>query len=100
MEKEQWYSNKDLFEKIQKLSDELQETRQLVIKYNGLVEKLYRVEEKTEENTREVKNLADEVSKMEYTIKGRSSAFEKVRNWTPWLITIASVLHAFVSNSN
>ena len=98
MEKEQWYSNKDLFEKIQKLSDELQETRQLVVKYNNLVEKLYRVEEKTEENTREVKNLANEVNEMKYTTKGKSSAYEMVRNWTPWLITIATILYAFLSN--
>ena len=98
MEKEQWYSNKDLFEKIQKLSDELQETRQLVVKYNNLVEKLYRVEEKTEENTREVKNLANEVNEMKYTTKGKSSAYEMVRNWTPWLITIATILYTFLSN--
>ena len=98
MEKEQWYSNKDLFEKIQELSDELQETRQLVVKYNNLVEKLYRVEEKTEENTREVKNLANEVNKMKYTTKGKKSAFEMVRNWTPWLITITTILYTFLSS--
>ncbi len=34
--KEQWYTNKDLFERIQGLSKELAETQRVVKEYNGL----------------------------------------------------------------
>ena len=39
-EKEQWYTNKELFEKIEGLSKELTRTQTLVSKYNGLREKV------------------------------------------------------------
>lgn len=37
---EQWYSNKDLFERIEGLSKELAETQRVVKAYNGLRVKL------------------------------------------------------------
>ena len=33
---EQWYTNRDLFEKLHELRDELRETRESIRKYNGL----------------------------------------------------------------
>jgi hypothetical protein len=42
--KEEWYSNKDIFEMVQALRDELQETRNAVRKYNNLVGRLAELE--------------------------------------------------------
>lgn len=53
MEKEQWYTNKELFEKIEKLSVdisglriEMKETKTLIRDYNGLRENINEVNER------------------------------------------------------
>lgn len=40
MGEDQWYSNKDLFERIEGLSKELAETQRVVKEYNGLRKQL------------------------------------------------------------
>ena len=44
MEKEQWYSNKELYEMMIELKQELGETKTLIRDYNGLRETINRVE--------------------------------------------------------
>lgn len=39
-EEKQWYSNKDLFEQMQGLKDELTATKEVIAKYNGLYDKV------------------------------------------------------------
>lgn len=78
MSEEQWYSNKDLFEQINELRDEMRETRNLIKQYNGLREKVETVE--------------DKVEKMEATSKGKNSVFEAIRNWGGWLFALITLL--------
>jgi hypothetical protein len=39
-DEKQWYSNKDLFEQMQGLKDELTATKEVIAKYNGLYDKV------------------------------------------------------------
>ena len=93
-----WYNNKELFEIIQKNNEnlsnniqallkdmqifslELKETRILISKYNGLREK--------------IENLENIISNTESESKGKQQAFEYIRKWTPWVITIISIIYA------
>ncbi len=96
-DQEPWYTNKDLFEKLQKLSEELNETRTVVKKYNNLVEKLYRNEKRTDELCDDVRCVSDKVAEIIHQSKGRSTAFELVRTWTPWIITTLTILTYYSS---
>lgn len=48
MSEKEWYNNKELFEQINDLKLEMQETRQIIKKYNGLYEKVDHVEKEIE----------------------------------------------------
>ncbi len=81
-EKEQWYTNKDLFEMFQELridiqtmSQELKQTREIVSKYNSLRKRLDAIELKA---------------------MGRSSVGRAIREWGGWLIAIFSCLFSLV----
>lgn len=78
----QWYTNKDLFEQINSLSKEMQVTRNIIKKYNGLREKLGQVEEK--------------VNHIESLTKGKQSIGLAIREWGGWifaLITLAILIY-------
>nr|QRZ17763.1 hypothetical protein JUJ52_18770 [Virgibacillus sp. AGTR] len=72
---EQWYTNKDLFELINGLRSEMQETRNVIKKYNGLREELGVVKEKVE--------------RIEAKTEGRKSVAEAIRLWGGWLFALA-----------
>ena len=108
MTENQWYTNKEIFEMFQKLAEDLSETRIVVQRYNGLVEKLYQNEKKTEqvcvdvryvskeliEMQTDVKEICRKVNDFESVAKGKNSAWATIREWTPWVIAIATVLFA------
>lgn len=74
----QWYTNKDLFELINELKLDLQETRQMIRQYNGLREELADVE----------KRLSD----MESRAKGRNSVGKAIREWGGWVFALITLL--------
>jgi len=78
----QWYTNKDLFELINELSDEMRETRSMIRQYNGLREKVDAVEKK--------------VDVMEARAKGRSSVGKAIREWGGWFIAVISLIILFL----
>lgn len=122
---EQWYNNKDLFEKLMKyeeesrierkelerhtnkLTEEMSETRALMTKYNNLIERLYRCEKKVDGTAGELKTTVYEVAEIytevkqltqksiefEAQQKGRMSFAETIRQWTPWVIVILTILY-------
>jgi len=82
---EQWYSNKELFEQmlsmkddIQSLRAEMRETREIIRRYNGLREELYKVKDKVEE--------------MEAKSQGKNAVFEAIRNWGGWLFALITLI--------
>lgn len=75
---EQWYTNKDLFEMVQGLQKDLQETRTLIQQYNGLRSRLDICDAA----------LADLISQS----KGRATVGNAVRAWGGWIIAIISLV--------
>ena len=77
---EQWYTNKDLYEMIDTLKDELEKTRSHVSKYNHLVE---RVETLTELQEKQIKRCNDVQSKKQ----GQKSIYENILKLWPIIIS-------------
>lgn len=81
----QWFTNKDLFlligdvqKDFQGLRSEMRETRTLMKQYNGLREEIGIVKEKVE---------AIEAEKA-----GRNSVGLAIRNWSGWVVAIATFI--------
>lgn len=73
-----WYSNKELFELISGLRDELKETRHIIKQYNGLREKIEIVE--------------DKVKHIETITEARSGFGQSVRDWGGWIFGLVTLL--------
>ncbi len=81
---EQWYTNKDLFEMVQALKDELAETRQelattrdSIHRYNNLREEL------TELNQR--------LTTVEAQAEARAGVGQAIREWGGWLVAMIGI---------
>lgn len=74
----EWYTNRELFEMLQGLRTDLQETRILIKQYNGIRQRLDSCEAV----------LADLVSQT----KGRASVSNAIRAWGGWVIAFVSLL--------
>jgi len=81
-EKEGWYSDREMFEMIQKLTVELTETRVAVRKYNGLWEKFDKVDRR--------------LTAIEQRAKGRASVGIAIREWGGWVVGIVAVAAVFL----
>lgn len=80
----QWYNNKELFEQINSLRLEMQETRNVIKKYNGLREELGAIKEK--------------INRMEARAQGRLSVGEAIRNWSGWLFAFITLISLLIIN--
>ena len=79
-EKDQWYSNKDLFEMIQKLVSQMSRTEQIIKKYNGLHEK--------------VQCHEDYIKEQQGKGSGRQSVEAAFLRWGGWLVGLAGFVYA------
>lgn len=73
-----WYSNKELFELISELKDDLKETRHIIKQYNGLREKIEEVQ--------------DKVKHIETLTEARSGFGQSVRDWGGWIFGFVTLL--------
>ena len=85
----QWYTNRDLFERINEmqtefrdLRSEMRETRTMIRQYNGLREKVEEVERKVDD--------------MEARAEGRNSVGKAIREWGGWIIAFITFLFLFL----
>lgn len=85
----EWYSNKELFEQIQALRGEMQETRNLIKQYNGLREE-YR------DLKGEVEAVQELMGKIEAESVGKNKVFEAIRNWGGWTVAIIALVLNFL----
>ncbi|MFW6271316.1 MAG: hypothetical protein ACOC4G_14760 [Bacillota bacterium] len=72
-----WYDNKALYEMIQGLREDLQTTRAIIKKYNGIRSDLIELKER--------------LMKIEERQVGRSQTGEKIQRWGGWLVAILSL---------
>lgn len=91
-EKGQWYTNRDLFERISEmqtdfhdLRSEMRETRSLMRQYNGLREELGVIRE-------DVDDVGRRMSDMEARAEGRNSVGSAIREWGGWIIAVITFI--------
>ena len=78
--RQQWYTNKEIFEMVQNLRDELRETRDVVKKYNGIRDDLDWC----------VNKLETQKAKKE----GSGIVLENIRSWGGWAIaTLLAIMN-------
>lgn len=81
-EKGNWYDNKELFEMIQELKEELRETTRLIKEYNGLRKKQYDFEGRLISLEQNLNNSKDS---------------KKDRQWLlGWIVALVSVLYSIL----
>ena len=97
-DKQQWYTNKELFEKFDSLKDDLKdlrgdlkETRAIIKKYNDL-------RRMQEQHTQQIQQLQRDLSTKASIEYGYRDAWESIRKWTPWLITVFSILFGLLQS--
>ena len=73
-----WYSNKEIFEMLQGLKEELRETRILVKQYNGL--------------RKDLAETMKRVAAIEQQNIGKSQVGTSIREWTGWVIAILALV--------
>lgn len=74
----QWYTNKELFEQIIGLQDEMRETRSIISQYNGLYDKVHNVEKR-------LQTIESETTGQEKFKKG-------LRLWSGWIISFLTFI--------
>lgn len=77
-EKDQWYTNKELFEQIMSLQQEMRETRAIIKKYNGLYDKVHDVQQK--------------VQRIENEESGKQDLSETIREWGGWIFSFITLI--------
>ena len=80
-EKGTWYSDKELFEMIQSLKNDLRDTQEAVRKYNGLLGRLAEVEEA--------------VADMHSQSAARATIEDRILRWGGWCVGIVSLVLAW-----
>lgn len=89
-EKNQWYTNKDLFEQINGLRAEMQETRFMIKKYNGLREEVGKARQ-------EINEVKGEVETLQAQAKGRSSVWKDIRVWVSLAFSFCMLIVAIAA---
>lgn len=87
-----WYTNKELFEKLNSLSEdfielrgELRETKSLIKQYNGLREEIERIDKGSEV-------MKEQISTIVNREKGKHSVWETLRDWGGWIFGFITLL--------
>lgn len=93
--RKEWYSNKELFESITELKNDLTETKHIIKHYNGLYEQ-------TKENNDDIKLVKEkvsEVSKDVHIIKaedtGKNKFIKVFTQLSGWVIALLALLLNF-----
>lgn len=82
---EQWYTNKDLYEMIFGLRQELQSTTEAVKRYNNLHARI-------EESNRTLREVCETVAEMRAEGQGKNSLSEGLLLYGGWLLALLTYL--------
>lgn len=96
-EKNQWYTNKDLFEQINGLRAEMQETRFMIKKYNGLREEVGKARNEINEVKKQTNKVKKEVETLQAQAKGRSSVWKDIRVWVSLAFSFCMLIVAIAA---
>lgn len=84
----QWYTNKDLFEMIENLKEDMTEFNKNFHKYNGLVEKQQKLKKALHKKKELAEKNKKEIDKMKQKKQTKSSVYKNWRLWVAWIISI------------
>lgn len=73
-----WYSNKEIFEMVQGLRGEMQETRRVIHEYNQL--------------RRDLTWAIENINRMQSEQEARSTTIMAIREWGGWIVAVAVLL--------
>lgn len=94
-----WYSNKELFESIGDLKEEIMETRHLISRYNDLYHQTKENNNDIKIVKEEVKKVHIEVNKIKHEATGKIKLFNMVTQLSGWFVAIIGFfLTYFVSS--
>lgn len=79
-DKEQWYTNKDLYEMLRDLRDETQTMIRVAKEYNDLRKTL--------------NDLIRRVTAIEERALGRYNAGKAIRDWGGWIVAVMAFIYA------
>lgn len=99
----QWYSNKELFELIQQTKDgnqqlrlEMQETRAMIKKYNGLRDEVGKARNEVDEARHEIDNVKGEVEAIKSKSEGRVSVWNGIAKWGGWGVAVLTMFATYI----
>lgn len=91
-ERDQWYSNKEIYERLMDISKdfislrgEMRETRTLIKQYNGLREEIEKVSKEHAITNEKVKTILNVQA-------GRNSVWDNLRNWGGWIFGFLTLI--------
>ncbi|WP_026702873.1 hypothetical protein [Salibacterium aidingense] len=92
----EWYSNKELFEKLDAFKDnfrdlrvEMEQTRSAIKKYNGLREEVGKARE-------EIEDVRGKVNHLEATAQGRSTVWNSIKSWGGWIVAVLTMVAGYL----
>lgn len=98
-EQHQWYTNKELFERLGDLKDEfsnlrieMKETRALIKSYNGLREEIEKMRQETDKMKEENDAIKTQVQVIISKDVGKTTALDGLRNWGGWIFALVTLL--------
>lgn len=89
---EQWYSNKDLLEKLLSLGGELAELRMILRKYNGLQEKIGGIETTCAARGEILRAIEKFITQVETANVTRRGSAADLRLWSGWAVVIIGLV--------
>src|SRR5699024_7804191 len=84
-----WFDNKELYLLINDLQKDMQETRSMIRKYNGLYDKV----ESVKYDIDEVKSEVDEIKAVQ---QGKKDFSESIKSWSGWVVAILTFVFMLI----
>lgn len=91
-----WYTNKELFESINDLKDDITETRHLIKHYNGLYESVKVNNNDIQFVKEEVLEVNKEINRMNHEYNGRANFINAVIKMSGWLVAIVGFFISYL----
>ena len=94
----EWYSNKELFERLEKLSKDLNQTQIYVKKYNNIMDKLIKTQELAERNNNKINKLKSARKSEKQTKKGSRNNIKLIISTIMMFVGVISLMVTIAVN--
>ena len=94
----EWYSNKELFERLEKLSKDLNQTQIYVKKYNNIMDKLIKTQELADRNNTKINKLKSARKSEKQTKKGSRDNIKLIISTIMMFVGVISLMVTIAVN--